>query len=151
MILVNWQMTLVLTAILILIVLIVFSTIIRYSKKLGERRYEASVKLSRTIWVSFSNFKFIKLKGNEEEIFGVFNDSTSKISRASILSSTLGSIPRNLLENLGFSLLIGAVCYILWRYESAAMVIPVISMYALALYRMLPAINRILGYFNSIA
>jgi ABC-type multidrug transport system fused ATPase/permease subunit len=55
------------------------------------------------------------------------------------------------LENLGFSLLIAAVCYILWRYDSAAMIIPVISMYALALYRMLPAINRILGYFNSMA
>jgi ATP-binding cassette subfamily B protein/ATP-binding cassette subfamily C protein len=31
------------------------------------------------------------------------------------------------------------------------MVIPVISMYALALYRMLPAINRMLEYMNSIA
>jgi ABC-type multidrug transport system fused ATPase/permease subunit len=151
MILVNWQITLVLTLILILIVIIVFTTIIRYSKKLGERRYEASVKLNRTIWEAFNNFKFIKLKGNQDEIFGVFNDSTAKISRASVLSSTLGSIPRNILENLGFSLLIAAVCYILWRYDSAAMVIPVISMYALALYRMLPAINRILGYFNSIA
>jgi ABC-type multidrug transport system fused ATPase/permease subunit len=151
MVLVNWQITLVLTAILILIIFIVFFTIIRFSKKLGERRYEASAKLSRTIWESFNNFKFIKLKGNENELFDTFYDSTSKISRASILSTTLGTIPRNILENLGFSLLIAAVCYILWRYDSAAMIIPVVSMYALALYRMLPAINRILGYFNSIA
>jgi ABC-type multidrug transport system fused ATPase/permease subunit len=109
------------------------------------------VKLSRTIWETFGNFKFIKLKGNENEIFDVFNDSTSRMSHTSIISSTLGSIPKNILENLGFSLLIAVVCYILWRYDSAAMVIPVISMYALALYRMLPAINRILDHFNSIA
>jgi ATP-binding cassette subfamily B protein/ATP-binding cassette subfamily C protein len=151
MVLVNWQITLVLTLILILIVFIVFTTLIRASKKLGEKRYEANVKLSRTIWETFNNFKFIKLKGNEAEMYETFYDSTSKISRASVLSTTLGSIPKNILENLGFSLLIAAVCYILWRYNSAAMVIPVISMYALALYRMLPAINRILGYFNSIA
>jgi ATP-binding cassette subfamily B protein/ATP-binding cassette subfamily C protein len=151
MVLVNWQMTLVLTVILIFIIFIVFTTLIRISKKLGDRRYETNVKLSRTIWQTFNNFKFIKLKGNENEVFDSFYDSASNLSRLTVKSTTLGSIPKNVLENLGFSLLIAAVCYILWRYNSAAMVIPVISMYALALYRMLPAINRILGYFNSIA
>ncbi|MDR1802243.1 MAG: ABC transporter ATP-binding protein [Treponema sp.] len=151
MLLVNWQMTMVLTAILLLTVFIVFTTLIRASKKLGEKRYEANVHLSKTLWQTFNNLKFIKLKGNEDDIFEVFNDSTSKISRATVMNSTLGSIPKNILENLGFSLLIAAVCFILWRYNSAAMVIPVISMYALALYRMLPAINRILGFMNSIA
>jgi ATP-binding cassette subfamily B protein/ATP-binding cassette subfamily C protein len=151
MVMVNWQITLVLTAILLLIVFIVFTTLIRFSKKLGKRRYEANVILSRTIWETFNNFKFIRLKGNEAEMYKTFYDSTAKISRASVLSTTLGAVPKNILENLGFSLLIAAVCYILWRYNSAAMVIPVISMYALALYRMLPAINRILGYFNTIA
>ena len=151
MLLVNWQITLVLTVILLLIIFVVFTTLIKTSKKLGDKRYEASVKLSKTVWQTFNNYKFIKLKGNENEIFDVFNDSTSKLSRTSIVSTTLGSIPKNILENLGFSLLIASVCYILWRYQSAAMVIPIISMYALALYRMLPAINRILGYFNGIA
>jgi ABC-type multidrug transport system fused ATPase/permease subunit len=151
MLLVNWQITLVLTFILIFIVLLVFATLIRFSKKLGEKRYAANVRLSRTLWETFGNFKFIKLKGNEDKIFRVFSDSTTSLSRTSILSATLGAIPKNVLENLGFSLLIAVVCYILWRYDSAAMVIPVISMYALALYRMLPAINRILEHLNSIA
>jgi ATP-binding cassette subfamily B protein/ATP-binding cassette subfamily C protein len=151
MIIVNWQITLVLTAILILLIFIVFFTLIRASKKLGERRYQANIRLGRTIIETFRNFKFVKLKGNQEEIFQTFRTSTETVSRTSIISSTLGSIPKNILENLGFSLLIAVVCYILWRYHSAAVVIPVISMYALALYRMLPAINRILGYFNSVA
>jgi ATP-binding cassette subfamily B protein/ATP-binding cassette subfamily C protein len=151
MILVNWQITLVLTTILVFIVLCIFATLIRASKKLGEKRYAANEKLSRTIWETFGNFKFIKLKGNEDKIVSVFRNSTDTLSHSSIISSTLGSIPKNILENLGFSLLIGVVCYILWRYKSAAMVIPVISMYALALYRMLPAINRMLEYLNSIA
>jgi ATP-binding cassette subfamily B protein/ATP-binding cassette subfamily C protein len=151
MLLVNWYITLVLTAILIFIVYLVFITLIRTSKKMGEKRYIANVRLTRTLWETFNNFKFIKLKGNEKKIFDIFNDSTANLSHASVISATLGTTPKNILENLGFSLLIAAVCYIIWRYNSAAMVIPVISMYALALYRMLPAINRILGYFNSIA
>jgi ATP-binding cassette subfamily B protein/ATP-binding cassette subfamily C protein len=151
MLMVHWQITLVLTAILILIVLVVFATLIRITKKLGENRYAANVKLSRIIWETFGNFKFIKLKGNEDKIFHVFSNSTNNLSRYSVISTTLGTIPKNVLENLGFSLLIAAVCYILWRYNDAAMVIPVISMYALALYRMLPAINRILENINAIA
>jgi ATP-binding cassette subfamily B protein/ATP-binding cassette subfamily C protein len=151
MVLVNWQITLVLTAILIFVVVLVFATLIRKSKKLGDKRYEASANLSKTITETFRLFKFIKLKGNEDEIFETFKDSTSKVSHTSIVTQTLGSIPKSILENLGFSLLIAAVCFILWRYKSAEMVIPVISMYALALYRILPAINRILQNFNSVA
>jgi len=151
MLLVNWQITVVLTAVLILVFIIVFNTIIRTSKKLGKRRYDANVKLSKTIWGTLNNFKFIKLKSNEAEIFKAFTDSTLKLARTTIISSTLGKVPRSILENIGFSLLIATVCFILWRYDSAAMVIPVISMYALALYRMLPGVNSVLTHFNNIA
>jgi len=151
MVLVNWQITLVLTFILIIFVYLVFMTLIKTSKRLGDKRMEASLTLSKTITETFRLFKFIKLRGNENEIFEVFNDSTSKVSHTSVMTNTLGSIPKSILENLGFSLLIAAVCFILWRYNSAAMVIPVISMYALALYRILPATNRILDHVNKIA
>ena len=151
MVFVNWQMTIVLTIILVFIVIIVFLTLIRTNDKLGEKRYEANEKLSKTIWQTFNNLKFIKLKGNEDELYSIFNDSTSKMSRTAIISNTISNIPKNILENLGFSLLITAVCYILWHYNSAAMVIPVITMYALALYRILPGINKILTDLNSIA
>jgi ATP-binding cassette, subfamily B, bacterial PglK len=151
MVLVNWQITLVLTFILVIFILFVFITLIRASKRLGSKRMEASLSLSKTITETFRLFKFIKLKGNEREIFEVFNDSTSKVSHASIMTNMYGIIPKSILENLGFSLLIAAVCYILWRYNSAAMVIPIISMYALALYRILPAINRILDHINNVA
>ena len=148
---VNWQVTLVLTVVLILIVILVFLTLIRKSKSLGDKRYKASINLNKTVTETFRLFKFIKLKGNEDEIFNTFDDSASKVSHTSVIANTFGTIPKNILENFGFSLLIAVVCYILWRYNSAEMVIPVISMYALALYRILPATFRILQDFNKIA
>ena len=148
---VNLQMTLALTAILILTVAIVFNSIIRTSKRLGKKRYEANVKLSKTVWGTLNNFKFIKLKSNEAEVFKSFAASILKLSRTAIISATLGKVPKSILENIGFSLLIAAVCYILWSYDSAAMVITIMSVYALALYRMLPRVTQILNNFNSIA
>ena len=40
------------------------------------------------------------------------------------------------------------MAYILIRYKDAAAVIPIISMYALALYRILPSVNKILQNIN---
>ena len=150
-ILVNWQITLVLTGSLSFFIILAFFTLVRLNKKLGGKRYTAVMKFNKILWETLNNFKFIKLKGNEEEIYRHFNGAAAEVSKATIFSQTSSNIPKNVLENFGFSLLIAAVCYILWRYESAAMVIPIISMYALALYRMLPAINRILQDLNRIA
>ncbi|MDR0476233.1 MAG: ABC transporter ATP-binding protein [Treponema sp.] len=150
-ILLNWQITIVLTASLALIIIIVFFTLIRTSKKLGKKRYDANIQLNKIIWETLNNYKFIRLKGNEGEIFRIFDDSASRVTSTSVISQTLSHIPKNVLENFGFSLLVAVICFILWRYNSAAMVIPIVSMYALALYRMLPAINRTLHHINRIA
>jgi len=150
MVLVNWQITIVLTLILVFICVIVFFTLIQTSKKLGDKRIDASMSLNKTITETFRLFKFVKLKGNEDEIYNTFNESATKVANTTTITHTLGRIPKIILENLGFSLLIAAVCYILWQYDSAEMVIPVISMYALALYRILPATNRIIEQFNSV-
>jgi ATP-binding cassette subfamily B protein/ATP-binding cassette subfamily C protein len=52
---------------------------------------------------------------------------------------------------VGFSLLVTAVIFILASYQDPSKVIPIISMYALALYRILPSVHRMLGNLNNIA
>jgi ATP-binding cassette subfamily B protein/ATP-binding cassette subfamily C protein len=150
MVMVNWQMTLVLTVILVLAVLFILQYLIRKSKAQGIKRADAQQHLSRTLGETFGNFKFVKLKGNEARIFRVFERSTRVFSRAQTISQTLGSLPKNILESAGFSLLVAAVVFILWYYHSADKVIPIIAMYALALYRILPALNRMLTNVNQV-
>ena len=66
------------------------------------------------------------------------------------MSNTLSQSPRLLLEMVGFSILIGVVIYVVYKYNNAQMVIPIMSMYAIAFYRLLPSINRILNSYNMI-
>jgi len=148
---VNWQMSLVLTLILAIIVFFVTTFLLKISSRQGEKTTKENKKLSRILHEAFYNFKFIKLRSKENEYFRNYESSAKNVARANIISSTLGILPRNFLENFGFSLLIGVVIFITWKMGSPAMIIPIISMYALALYRMLPAINRMLGYLNDIA
>jgi ATP-binding cassette subfamily B protein/ATP-binding cassette subfamily C protein len=147
---INWQMTLVLTILLVIITLLVVQLMVRKTEALGIKRAETQEKLSHILGETFGNFKFIKLKGNQNGIFHNFENSTKTVSRATVISTTLGTIPKNILESTGFSLLVLSVIFILWFYHSAESVIPIIAMYALALYRILPSMYRILQDFNNI-
>ena len=151
MVIVNWRMTLALTVVLSVIVLGFLYILVTKSKAQGVKRAEASRKLTCTLRETFGNFKFVKLKGNEEGILRGFERSFEKAARSQVISGTLGTMPKAVLESMGFSLLIAAVIAVLWLYHDASQVIPIISMYALALYRILPAVHRLLGNVNNIA
>lgn len=145
---VNWKMTLILTIFLGLKVLFLTKTISKIIKVQGVKRGELQSKFYRILSETFGNFKIVKLVQNESKIHDEFATASYGYAKANIINATLGQLPRTVLEMLGFGTLIGVVLYILLKYENANFVLPIISMYALALYRMLPAVNRILNSYN---
>jgi ATP-binding cassette subfamily B protein/ATP-binding cassette subfamily C protein len=151
MIVVDWRMTVVLTVVLIIAVYFIMRVLVGKIRTYGIRRSDAERKSHRMLGETFGNFKFVKLKGNEDAIFSEFDRVRRVLSRAEVLSGTLGAVPKSILESIGFSLLVAAVVFILWYYHSPDDVIPIISMYALGLYRMLPSINRLLSGVNQVA
>jgi ATP-binding cassette subfamily B protein/ATP-binding cassette subfamily C protein len=151
MVIINWSMTILLTVILVVLIAVIIRIILKNSKKQGAKAAEGSLNLDRVQTESYNNFKFLRLKCSEDYYIRRFDDATQTVTKAQVISTTLGSMPRNLLESIGFSLLVGAVLLILFRYGSAESIIPVIAMYALALYRILPSINRMLSNVNQAA
>jgi len=147
---VNLKMTLILTAILGLKVLFLTKKLSKIIKRQGEKRAAFQNKFHRLIAETFGNFKIIKLIGNESQILDSFAVSGKGLARNHIISNTLNQVPKNILETVGFSILIASVLFIIYKYNDASFVIPVITMYALAMYRMLPAINRMLISYNNI-
>jgi ATP-binding cassette subfamily B protein/ATP-binding cassette subfamily C protein len=151
MVAIQWQITLVLTGILGLVVLLVLTVVLRTSRRQGIRRTEAYKKVYQILAETFGNFKFIRLKGNGDSIIQEFAKFTQRIAQAQRVNSVLGIIPRCILESTGFALIIGTVNFILWQYRSAETIIPLISLYALSLYRILPAATRMLTNINQIS
>ncbi|MDR1363395.1 MAG: ATP-binding cassette domain-containing protein [Spirochaetaceae bacterium] len=151
MIIVNWKMTLLLTGVLTLLVAVIIKLILKKSKLQGKIAAEGSRNINRVQNESYINLKFIRLRGVEKYYERQFDKSTLAISKAQVISSTLSAMPRSLLESVGFSIIVGAVLLILFRYGSAESIIPVIAMYALALYRILPSINRMIASINQAA
>ncbi|GHV79144.1 multidrug transporter [Spirochaetia bacterium] len=150
MIVMDWKMTLVFTGIIVIILLFILQVFLKNVKKQGERKNLAGMKLNRMVRETHGNYKFVKLKGNEEYLYNAFDASALTSSRAQIISNTIGAMPKNILESLGFALLVAAVVFIIFFYKSPGNVIPTIAMYALALYRILPGIHKMLQNVNQI-
>ena len=148
---VNWQMTLVLTVVLAVLVFIFLHVLVIKSKALGSKRVEWDRKSYRILVEAFGNFKFARLKGNGDKLLSNYSAAVHESTKTQVTSNTLGVMPKSILESLGFSLLIAVVIFILAKYNDASIIIPVISMYALALYRILPSIHRMLNNINHIA
>jgi len=148
---INWKMTLVVTAALLLMVSIMLSVIIKISKVQGIKRLASGKKMYRTLKEALGNIKFVKLKGNEKGALHTYEADMEINAQSEIINNVTGIIPKSILESTGFSLLVAAVVYIIWVYHDASRVIPIISMYALALYRILPSVHRMVQNINNIA
>lgn len=148
--LMDWKMTLVLTILLGLKVLFLLFFLKKRIEKEGTRRSTMQSKFYKILNETFGNFKIIKLIQNEEKLYSEFSNISYSYAKANIVSNTLNQLPRLSLETIGFGVLVGIVVYVLFKYNDASFVLPIISMYALALYRILPALNRILSNYNTL-
>lgn len=147
---VNWKMTLVLS---VLLGLKVFGIIKIFSGRItaaGRRAQQLVVEVQKQFGRIFSNYKFCKLLANEEPEVNLFDDLTKQVAKANNVNMVWQSLPRFILETIGFSVLIGVIVYVLFWYRNAQFVIPIVSMYALAFYRFLPSVNKILTSYNQI-
>jgi len=150
-VLVNWKVSLIITLVLTLLLIFILPFLTKTNNNLGAKRLESGKTIYRLLKESFGNIKFIKLKGNEEGILQNYNSVTSIKAQTEVLSNVFSSMPKGILESVGFSLLIAAVMFFIKIYHDASGAIPVISMYALALYRILPSIHRMLQNIGDIA
>ena len=146
---VSWKMTLVLTILLTLKILLITKTISKTLAKKGEQKAKLEGGFLGILSHALGNFKIIKIKDSQSQLEEMFLSQGLDRAKVEISSQTLMEMPRNLLETIGFCTLIASVAYILYRYDDASAVLPIISMYALALYKVLPAINKLLGHVNA--
>lgn len=147
---VDIQMTLVLTILLGLKVIFLMMTVSKKIKIKGDERAVEQDKFYRKITETLGNFKIIKFISNQTKLLTSFVEISKKYANINIVNTTLQLVPKSVLEAVGLSTLMGVIIFIVMSHDNAANIIPIISMYALALYRILPAITRVLGNYNNI-
>jgi len=147
---VNWKMTIVLTCFLSIKTFIIIKAFSRSVATAGKRTHKSSIEGSKVFGESYGNFKLIKLSSSQRPTIDRFSIVTREHADAQIVFVTLQNSPRFILETVGFLLLISIVLYVMYRYHNASYVMPLVSMYALAFYRLLPSMNKILSTANQL-
>ena len=147
---VNWKMTLVLTLLLSAKVFIIIKTFSHRITAAGKKLQLFSLARDKKYHQVFGNYKFVKLLSNNQEHTEIFNSNAHGFARANNVNMVWQALPRFILETIGFCILIGVIVYVLFRYNNAQFVLPIVSMYALAFYRFLPSITKILTSYNQI-
>jgi len=147
---VDIKMTVLLTILMAIKVVLLTKTVSKKIKSIGIQRAVLQERFNIIVNESLGNFKIIKFLSNQLSLEKKFSNVSASFAKIQIWNVTLSNIPRNFLESVGLSILMGIVIYIVAFQDSPEKVIPIISMYALALYRLLPATARILNSYNSI-
>jgi ATP-binding cassette, subfamily B, bacterial PglK len=147
---INWKMTIVLSFLLSIKVAFLLKI---FSKRLaneGKKVGKLSSQITKVFLESFRNFKFIKLLSGESLILKRFEEKNKELINANVMNATLQTTPRIFLETIGFTMLVGTVMYVVYRAETPEFIIPVLSMYALAFYRFMPSVNKLIAGYNQI-
>ncbi len=148
---VNYKITFILTLILGLNALFLTKTVSKMIKREGVKRENFQKDFYEIINSTLGNFKLIKLHSHDQDILNKFGQVSYSFAKSNILNSTLGHFPRLFLEAIGFSLVAFIVTFLVWKYgANITSFLPMISMFVLGLYRLMPSVNRIMNSYNDI-
>ena len=148
---VNYKITFLLTLILLINAIVMLKTVSVRIKKAGALRAQLQEKFYEVVNRSFGNFKLIKLSNHDDKILKEFATSSFGYAQTNITNETLAQIPRLFLEAVGFGIVVFIVTYLVYKYQTdIAGSLAIISMFVLALYRLMPSANRIMTSYNQI-
>ncbi|MBM0637130.1 ABC transporter ATP-binding protein [Campylobacter sp. VicNov18] len=151
MLLINYKITLLLSIFMILNAFVLVKILSPIIKKAGTKREESMKNFFEILNTNLNNFKFIKLKTKEEGVLNLFKAQSEAFSKANIIHESIAAIPRIYLEGMGFCILVFIVVFLVLKNESdISGILSIISIFVLALYRLMPSANRIITSYHDL-
>lgn len=148
---INWKITLLITLFLSINFFILLRVVSKKIKESGKGREESEREFFHHLQNSFGNIKMIKLADVHEEYLGRFRTTIDRYVGFQIRFETLREVPRLYLEATGFIIVITIILYfLLSQGKEVTAYLPLISVFILSLYRLLPSFHRIFGAYHHV-
>ncbi len=135
---------------LFLMYLIIFNKIKNWIKSMGINKVKYNKRRYKTVIEAFGAIKEIKLSGIEEIYSNKFSVAANNFSRVTSYMQIVSILPRYLLETISFGFLILFILYNLNLGNNLTEVLPILSMFAFAALRLIPAFQTIFSGLNRI-
>src|SRR5690625_1048471 len=121
---------------------VVYLVMRRNLAQIGVKRGNANEERYKVVQEAFGAFKETKAFQRERFFVDQYDLPTRQFSSYMVRAILIKGLPRYLLELLAFGGMVGLVLYLLFTRESFSNAIPVLSLYAFAGYRLMPALQH---------
>ena len=119
-------------------------------RRLGQERVAANQERFKVTGEAFGGIKDVKVLGREGAFVSRFAPASWTYSKATASNAVLTQIPRYLFETVAFGGIVVIVLYYLQAGQGLAQILPTISLYAFAGYRLMPELQQLFSGVASI-
>jgi ATP-binding cassette, subfamily B, bacterial PglK len=127
---------------LCLVYWIIYSLIGKNLKRIGAERLKNNKLRFRVISEAFGAIKDIKVGGSEQAYVKRFSDPSVRFAKNNSFFVITSTLPRYFLETIAFGGILMIIIYLMKKSDDFNNILPVISLYAFAGYRLMPAIQQ---------
>ncbi len=118
--------------------------------RLGKERVEARQLLFKTLTEAFGGIKEVKIAGLERIVSSRYEGPARRYAQQVTSAQLAKQMPRYLLEVLAFGGMLGVVLYLMRSAGGLQGALPIIALYALASYRLMPAIQQVYAHLATL-
>jgi len=118
--------------------------------RLGKERVEARQLLFKTLTEAFGGIKEVKISGLERIISRRYESPARRYAQQVTSAQLAKQMPRYLLEILAFGGMLAVVLYLMRTAGGLQGALPIIGLYALASYRLMPAIQQVYAHMSTL-
>ena len=121
-----------------------------YLKKVGGERLKNNELRFMSISEAFGAAKEVKVSGLEQVYVKRFSDSAQSFAKINSSVSVISSLPRYFLEAIAFGGILIIILYLMAQTRNFNNVLPIISLYVFAGYRLMPALQQVYASFTQL-
>jgi len=145
----DYKVTLSITLFFAFCFLVMSQTVTAGFKVLGTKKSYLLGQVYRAINEALGNIKVLKLNCQEQFGLNKYMQATIPYNNIQVSYGTMQVLPRNVIELMGFSAFMIVVLKGILQ-GNVAQVLPLLTLFAISFYRVLPSINRIMTMYNEI-
>ena len=117
---------------------------------IGEEFIQANQARYQTCQEALAGIKDVMINNAKQGYIEQFEQSSRVFARHIATRDTLGQIPLNIIETVGYGCLIGLAMILMVSGKDVSHILPILGLYGFAAYRMLPAAQNIYRSISNI-
>ena len=144
------KLALIVSFTLIVAYFLIYKFVRGFLNRIGEESLNANKSRFTILNEAFGAAKEIKVSGLESIYAERFSKPAKTFAWNSASSSAISQIPRFLLEAIGFGGILLTILYLISQKGNFTSAVPILALYALAAYRLMPAMQQIFGAISQL-